>query len=374
MNDYQKIIQNYESIDFSKNSMAMATLVKLYGSSYRRPGARMLISEDGKWTGAISGGCLEGDALRKARKIMQDKKPMLIRYDTMQDEDALSLGVGLGCNGIIDVLIEVIDKEENNLIDWLKETQEFQEASALATIFQTNEEDAPLFTKRCMLLPNGEIHSNLDNPLLQDRMLGDMKTAMENKKSMNVVYSLDGIEMEVFIEAICPSIQLIVFGAGFDTIPLVQIAKNLGWNVWVTDDCPAHIQPKRFATADQLKAVDRNQIIENIPIYEHTACVLMSHNYQYDFTVLKQLLKTNTDYIGLLGPKKKFERMQKQMLEEGKGFTEEDLRKIYNPIGLDIGGETPEEIALSIIAEIQAKFKNKPANFLKNKDGFIHDR
>jgi xanthine dehydrogenase accessory factor len=374
MNEFERIVDAYEKIDLSNKRTALATVVKLYGSSYRRPGARMLMTEDGHWWGAISGGCLEGDALRKARKAILDGKPTLVTYDTMNDESAMNLGVGLGCNGIIDVLIEPLASDGSaDAITMLKATQAFKESAVIATVFATQGVDVPVGS-RFLLLPNGKIENNLPNAELSQLIELDVRNILPTRKSENRTYTLAEGEVEVFLEAIQPSIQLYVFGGGYDAVPVTVLAKNLGWKVTVADDCPAHLSPKRFASAEATLCVPRDQVAEKIPITNYTVAVLMSHNYKFDLAVLKQLIKTDIQYIGLLGPKKRFRKMQDELAEEGIVLTDRDLKRIYSPIGLDLGAETPEEIALSIIAEIQAHFQGKTAGFLKAKQGYIHDR
>jgi xanthine/CO dehydrogenase XdhC/CoxF family maturation factor len=171
-----------------------------------------------------------------------------------------------------------------------------------------------------------------------------------------------------------PTISVILFGGGFDARPVSQLAKSLGWEVNVTDECVAHIAPIFFPTADKLAMCDRKFIDRDFKITPYTACVLMSHNYEYDRDVLKKLLTSKTPYIGILGPKKRFDKMREEFLEEGITINNEMLSRIHSPIGLDIGAEAPDEIAVSIIAEIQSKFSHRSGGFLKYRNGPIHQR
>jgi xanthine/CO dehydrogenase XdhC/CoxF family maturation factor len=375
MNEFERIVDAYEKIDLTVKRTALATVVKLYGSSYRRPGARMLMTEDGHWWGAISGGCLEGDALRKARKAILDGKPTLVTYDTMNDESAMNLGVGLGCNGIIDVLIEPLAQDGTaDAISMLKTTQSFKESAVIATVFRKEEGLEIPIGSRFLLLPDGKVEDNIAHTRLSPLIAQDVQNILHSRKSENKVYQLAEGEVEVFLEAVQPSIQLYVFGGGYDAVPVTNIAKNMGWKVIVADDCPAHLSPKRFPQAESTLCIPRDKVAETIHITNYTVAVLMSHNYKFDLAVLKQLLKTDIKYIGVLGPKKRFRKMQDELAEEGIYLTENDLLRIHSPIGLDLGAETPEEIALSIIAEIQAKTQGKNGSFLKDKKGYIHDR
>jgi xanthine dehydrogenase accessory factor len=171
-----------------------------------------------------------------------------------------------------------------------------------------------------------------------------------------------------------PSVSLIIFGGGFDARPVSQLAKSLGWEVTITDECVAHIAPLFFPTADNLSLCHRDFVDRDFHITPYTACVLMSHNYEYDRDVLKKLLKSEAPYIGILGPRKRFDKMLSDFSREGITLSSKDAHRIHSPIGLDIGAEAPDEIAVSIIAEIQSKFSNRSGGFLKYRTGPIHQR
>ncbi|MFC5407874.1 XdhC family protein [Larkinella bovis] len=313
INEFQQLIRAYRNTDFSQRKAALATVVGLSGSGYRRPGARMYITDDGQWVGAISGGCLEGDALRKAREVMQTQRARLVTYDTT-DPEGENFGIGLGCNGILDVLIQAIDP---------------------------NDPENPLET--------------LDR-VMQERRPLTFETVLPN-------------EAGLFVEALKPDIQLLVFGGGYDAVPLVKLAKQIGWRVVVTDDCVAHLQPRRFAEADELLAVQRDNIRQQVPIDRYSAAVLISHNFNYDKAVLRELLQTDIRYIGLLGPKKRGDALLEEVAEVVKPA---DQNRLFWPVGLDVGADNPPEIALSILAEIQAVFRETSAQPLKFKNAPIH--
>lgn len=369
MKEVRAIVNEYKKIDFRQRKAALATVVKVRGSSYRSPGARMLITDDGKWVGSISGGCLEGDALRKARKVMTDKTAITVTYDT-REENNHALGIGLGCNGVIDVLIEPVEPEDkNNFINLLDKEINTCQPLALATIFNDSTADKFLISENATILKSF-IHSTS----LNDAVTKDLREVFQTKKSETKKYQIGQKEVDVFIEFIQPVISLIIFGGGFDARPLSQLAKSLGWNVQVTDECVAHIAPLFFPEADKLSLCNREFINRDFTITPYTACVLMSHNYEYDRDVLKKLIKTNTSYIGILGPLKRFEKMKDEFLKEDIFLTKEDAHRIHSPVGLDIGAETPDEIAISILAEIQSKFANRSGGFLKYRSGPIHQR
>jgi xanthine dehydrogenase accessory factor len=367
MKEQKNIVKAYREMDKSRQA-ALATVVRVHGSSYRSPGARMLITDDGKWVGSISGGCLEGDALRKARKVMQDKTPLTVTYDT-REESNQNLGIGLGCNGVIDVLIEPLDNQSVNPISIFESIIESNQPVALATQFTCAGTGSKL-----ILHLNGEIENYIVDESLSEIIRNDLKNLFTTGKSEAKKYKTIGEEVEVFIEIIQPSVSVIIFGGGFDARPVSALAKSIGWEVNVTDECVAHIAPIFFPDADKLSLCQREFIDRDFIITPYTACVLMSHNYEYDRDVLKKLLSTPAPYIGILGPRKRFEKMQSEFSLTGIELTQHDFSRIHSPIGLDIGAETPDEIAVSIIAEIQSKFANRSGGFLKYNNGPIHAR
>ncbi len=366
MKEFKTILAEYRKIDFVHRKAALATVVKVRGSSYRSPGARMLITDDGRWVGSISGGCLEGDALRKARKVMTDQQPMTVTYDT-REESNQNLGIGLGCNGVIDVLIEPLLKDDpNNPITLFESFIDTTEPLALATIF----EGKGRIAEKMLLTAEGKFKASFSDSQLSEKVLPELKHVFETGKSGATLFD----STDVFIELVQPSLSLIIFGGGFDARPVSELAKSLGWTVSVTDECVAHIAPVFFPTADKLSLCQREFVDRDFPITPYTACVLMSHNYEYDRDVLKKLLRTATPYIGILGPRKRFDKMQEEFAREGIELKAEDFHRIHSPIGLDIGAETPDEIAVSIVAEIQGKFANRSGGFLKYRSGPIHQR
>ncbi|TAL50611.1 MAG: XdhC/CoxI family protein [Chitinophagaceae bacterium] len=372
MKEIRDIIKKYDEAQKLGKQSALATVVHVEGSSYRRPGARMLIEEDGQLTGAISGGCLEGDALRKALLVMNEKKTRLVTYDTMDDDDA-KFGVGLGCNGIIQVLIEPIDAANtNNAIQFLKAVNEKRQQSVLVTLFSLQDKKNPQFGT-CLLLK--EDKSIIDTaPVLKDILMADTKEALINQNSSFKNYISEEHNFTAFIEVIKPTVSLVVIGAGNDVMPLVDMTEILGWETTVVDGRANYAKKERFVSACQVLVSKPEQVLEQITIDEQTVFLLMTHNYNYDMAMLRQLLQKNVPYIGMLGPKKKRERMLDELKEEGLVFSEQQLSVLHSPVGLDIGAETSEEIALSILAEIKALFAGRQVQSLRTNKEVIHPR
>ncbi len=374
MKEINDIIQAFDKAQQQGRQSALATVVKVDGSSYRRPGARMLVTDDGQLTGAISGGCLEGDALRKALHVMNQQKAMLVTYDTMDDDDA-KLGIGLGCNGIIHVLIEPVDSTQPvNPITLLKTVAANRGKAVLATLFSLQDSSAEqpgtclLLKEDEMMLPPSHCFS------FQNVLLDDIKNALSEDISTFNNYSSAGQNFTAFIECILPAVSLVIIGAGNDSIPLVQMAQVLGWQTTVADGRPNYARKDRFGGGCQVLVSKPEQLLDQLTIDAQTVFVLMTHNYNYDLAVLRYLIEKDVSYIGSLGPKKKLDRMLDELREEGMVPGTTKLNVIYGPAGLDIGAETPEEIALSILAEIKAVLAGRKGQPLRNIAGAIHPR
>jgi xanthine dehydrogenase accessory factor len=340
---------------------ALATVVLVEGSAYRRAGARMLITEDGRLTGAISGGCLEGDALRKARLVILQQEPMLVTYDTTDDDDA-KLGVGLGCNGIIHILIEPISDHPTNPINLLKTILTNRRHAVLVTLFSVDDRKAPQPGTCLCLTESGPITNTLKN---------DAANILKTQRSATHIYT-DKVAYTAFVEHVKPVISMVIIGAGNDAIPLTQIASVLGWDITVIDGRNNYALPERFPAAKKVIVAKPEQVLPHLELNEWTAFVLMTHNYNYELALLKELLPLQLPYIGILGPKKKLERMLAELEDTGTQITEENLNTIYGPVGLDIGSEGSEEIALSIVAEIKAVLSARKGFSLKYKPVAIH--
>lgn len=369
MKDFRAIVEAYRQVDFQQRKAALATVVKVHGSSYRSPGARMLITDDGRWVGSISGGCLEGDALRKARQVMTDNQAMTVTYDT-REESNQNLGIGLGCNGVIDVLIEpVVPGAPLNPVALFEGFLQTQQPLALATVFLPKAHAG----KKLLVDVSGTLRRTAPGDL-PATLTQDLTRIFQTRKSETRVYPAPEGDVHIFLELVQPVIKLILFGAGFDARPVSQLGKSLGWEVEVTDECVAHIAPVFFPEADKLSLCQREFVARDFAITPYTACVLMSHNYEYDRDVLRTLLDKDTPYIGILGPRKRFDKMLDEFRREGLTLTGGQLQKIHSPIGLDIGAEAPDEIAVSIIGEIQSVFANRSGGFLKYRQGPIHQR
>jgi len=374
MKEIKEIIKAYNDCIGAGKKTALASVVHLDGSSYRRPGARMLINEEGMLTGAISGGCLEGDALRKAMLVIEQQNSKLVTYDTT-DEDDVSVGVQLGCAGIIQVLFEPInEKEKINPVKLLQKAIAKRQQSVLVTLFSMEEKNKPQIGTCLLMEEDHTITGDIPVPGIKQAVMEDVKKVMQAKTSLFKNYLAESSSYTAFIEFLQPPVTLVVVGAGNDAIPMLKIADAVGWEARVVDGRNTHAKPERFVSACQVLVSKPENALEQIPVDEQTVFVLMTHNYNYDLAMLKALLQQNVKYIGVLGPKKKLERMLGELNDGGMNLTEKQMNSIYGPVGLEIGAETAEEIALSIIAEIKSVFAGKKGTSLRDSKDFIHSR
>jgi xanthine/CO dehydrogenase XdhC/CoxF family maturation factor len=373
MKEITDIIRSYEHALTSGKRMALATVVHVEGSSYRRPGARMLVTDDGQLTGAISGGCLEGDALRKALLAISQQKNKLVTYDTT-DENDTTLGVQLGCNGIVHILFEPIKADDpENPVELLKKISAKRQNAALVTLFslqtRTGAQPGTCFLH---LQTDDQVTCNCTDPEMRDRLVSETQVAYQRADSFFKAFdqSLTG-----FVEYFNTPPSLIIAGAGNDTIPLTEMASVLGWDITVVDGRTGHATRQRFPKAGKVLVSRSEDVLKHITVDERTFVLLMTHNYNYDLALLKQLLTVDAcRYVGALGPRKKLERMYAELESEGMLITDEQKAKVYGPVGLDIGAETSEEIALSVLAEIKAVLSRRAGFSLREKLEPIHNR
>jgi xanthine/CO dehydrogenase XdhC/CoxF family maturation factor len=372
MKELLDIVHAYDSAKKAGQACVLATVVHLEGSSYRGPGARMLVLENGLMIGAISGGCLEGDALKKALLTFTEKKSRLITYDTSHEEEA-SVGIQLGCEGVIQVLFEFIQiNDPLNPIELLRKAIAIRQEAVLITLFNLKDK-REIQIGTCLLAePDGTITSSIKDNDLKSSIQPTLTEIFTQKKSSFKDFTLQGVLTNVFIEFIAPPISLVIVGAGNDAIPMMQIASILGWEVKIVDGRNTHAKADRFISACQILVSKPAAVLEQIKIDSKTCFVLMTHNYNYDLQMMHALIETEINYIGLLGPKKKLEKILTDLKLKAVDITDEKLAKIYGPTGLDIGAASPEEIATSIIAEIQAVFNHKKGTMLKWKKDQIH--
>jgi xanthine/CO dehydrogenase XdhC/CoxF family maturation factor len=368
MKEIRTILKAYESLDPAQSEAALATVVRVEGSSYRRTGARMLVLPSGKYIGGISGGCLEGDALRRAQMAMSSRKASLITYDTTQ-EDGFQIGVGLGCQGIIDVLFSpLVYGGTDNPLPLLAAVQHTRIPRILVTITASSGSSQTI--GRTFLLDNREQFIK-EFPFREyaSQVLEDIDQTATQGESRPAGYRVGAEELKVFIEILQPVRHLVIYGGNYDIYTMTRLAAELGWDVTVVTN-PSKVDKSIFASATR---VIHHKSEEKPVVDQYTAIMLMSHDYQTDLKNLQQVLRWPAGYIGMLGPRKRAEKIFSDLAEAGEPLDSADLDRIFAPAGLDIGANTPEEIALSILSEINARFAARQGAPLRLRESTIHE-
>lgn len=349
--------------------MALATIVGVKGSTYRREGARLLIPEKANPVGTISGGCLEGDVRVAAVEVMQDRTPRLLHFDLTADDEAV-WGWGLGCNGVVDVFVEPAEGAVQTA-GAIRGAIDDQRRLAVVTVIEAPLGAAVRPGARILVGPEGETEGTLGDASLDQRAVAEGLSGLGDERSSTV--SLDA-DVRAFVEVLLPPLRLLVCGAGHDAIPLVASAAGLGWRVEVLDDRTAFLKPHRFPGAAHFVKTEPIDAAATAGVDEHTYIVVMSHNFLRDRDYLRSFLGSPAPYIGMLGPGARLERLLGDLRREGYEPRQQDLAVVHGPAGLDLGGDGPEEVAWAIIGEVLAVSKGRAAGFLRDRTGPIHDR
>jgi xanthine/CO dehydrogenase XdhC/CoxF family maturation factor len=373
MKELQNILKAFEQSQIAGQRMAIATVVKTIGSVYRRPGARMLLTEAGQIVGAISGGCLESDVFERAKPLLlENSQSILVQYDTTASDDVI-WGMGMGCNGIVQVLIESLHPDASTQLEFSADCFQQKAAGAMATIFHIEGTVEAHIADRLFLKPDGTVINQIADHPLATRLLQDTYRVLAEGKTQVISYQLDYGAVEALIEIIQAPTRLLLFGAGYDAMPVVQLAKQLGWHVTVIDHRATYATRDRFPQADEVIACHPHELEAHLMLTPRTIAVVMTHHYQHDQALLRSLLPSPIQYLGVLGPKQRTQQLLENLRLEGIVPTHHQRERLYHPIGLDLGAETPEEIALAIVAEIQAVLTNHTGGMLRDRHAPIHD-
>ena len=329
------------------DSVVLITVVAVDGSVYRGAGARMIVTADGATIGAVSGGCLEADLVARAPEVLASNRTEVVRYDTRASDDVV-MGLGMGCQGVIDLLLEPLTGEE------LQRVQAFYERLA------ARRDAATLVT---------QVRSSAGAPPVGTRLL-----LAEDGSVVEGDVVLEGEHHGVVREMVRPATSLVICGGGADAIPLAHLAKQLGWHVTVVDHRPMNVEPARFPDADALVcanlANDVDALMGRVDIGERTMAVVMAHSAAHDRAYLHAMLDGHACYVGVLGPR----RRTVELLGARASGDGSMPPSVHSPVGLDLGAETPGEIALAIVAEISAVESGRDGGMLRRRRGPIHVR
>jgi xanthine dehydrogenase accessory factor len=325
--------------DGKPQSIALATVIQTWGSSPRRAGAKMALTPDGKITGSVSGGCVEGAVYESGVDVLKSNRPQLLHFG-VADETAWE--VGLACGGSIDIFVKPLDEE---LFQSLRSVLVEEKSAVLLTVVHGPNE---LLGRELLVEENGNVTGSLTEDL-DKQALALARETLAKGESRRAMLNED---IEVFVEVVLPPPTLIAVGGVHITIALMALAKTLGYRTVVIDPRSAFGNDERFPDVDRVIQRWPDEAFQEIPLTRSTAVAMLTHDPKLDDPALKIALPSPAFYVGALGSKTTQAKRRQRLLEDG--LTEEHLNQLHGPIGLKIGAGTPEEIALSIIAEVVA--------------------
>jgi xanthine/CO dehydrogenase XdhC/CoxF family maturation factor len=368
MKELSEILRAVLAADTAGEALALATIIGVQGSTYRRAGAHLLVAKSGRQSGNISGGCLEGDVAVLADEVMAQRVPRLQMYDLTADDDAV-WGLGLGCNGAIEVFVEPTSAGDPM---WraVRVAQDGSSTVVVATVV-AGTAAAPA-GQRVVIYADGRRDGGIADPALNtevDRIARD--AARSHRTHVRTIEHAGGA-VRVFFEVLHPPLRLVVCGAGHDAIPVVNFAGQLGWRVLVVDRREALLTHERYPGATGFIRTEFTDAGTTVPTDEHTFVLVMTHNYMHDRNLLRAFLPTRAAYIGMLGPRNRTEKIIRELESDGVRIDPERRAQIFGPVGLDIGSETPDEIALAALGEILAVSRGRDGGFLRSRGAPIH--
>ena len=336
---------------------AVATVVRVKGSAYRREGTRMFVRRNGTYECALSGGCLEPTVAEAAARVIATGESVVVSYDLADDS---VWGLGIGCSGAVDIRIErIADDAITN--DWLA-ILERGEAAVLVT---------PLSgaSGRMIVRGTSEIAGGLDDPAVEQQAIARARARLA------AMYPASGPERvagaEVFFEITTPPPDLVIFGAGHDAAPVAQLAWMLGFAVTVVDVREAFLTAERFGGATRVCA-HFSQFAGRVTLRPGSFALIMNHHVERDQESLRFSLESGAAYVGVLGPRSRYDKLLAGLAEQGYVPAPAKAARVRSPVGLSLGAETPEEVATSILAELLAIRRGFDGGFLSGSVGSLH--
>jgi xanthine/CO dehydrogenase XdhC/CoxF family maturation factor len=373
MTEMTRLLAHWQRLVAAGEHAVLATVVKVEGSAYRRPGARMLVDADGRNTGTLSGGCLEEHVMRRAWWLTAGQGARVVRYDTRADEDA-QWSFGLGCDGAVHVLLERLDGRAGApVLDVLAQARTRMHAAGSAVVIAAHGVAVPVGA-RLVLDAGGQVTGTLGEVALTDRVSADLRAALARGRSAQAQYPVGAGMVEVFLECMAPPLRLVIFGAGHDAVPLVHFAKRLGWHVTVADGRAHFARPQRFPEADAVCVVQADDPLASCRVDARSAVVVMTHSLTQDRELLRHLLPLDLAYLGLLGPQSRTARLLDELAVADAETVADGRARLHAPVGLDIGADNAEEVALAIVAEIRAVRAGREGGMARLRQEPLHVR
>jgi len=376
MSEIERIAGAWRRCEEAGEPAVLATVTRVAGSTYRRPGARMLFTAQGASVGLISGGCLEADLAERAGAVLRSGSAETVVYD-MRSPDDVVWGLGLGCVGEVRVLLERLTPGPGAVwLGFVSDCARTRSDVALATVVDTGGAPGVALGSRACIDGAGRPGPPAAPAPLAEVLLRQARACLEARSGGFAELESAGSRIGVLGEFRPPPVALIVCGAGADAAPVVRLAKDLGWRVSVIDHRPDHVRPERFPGADALLLARPEALAREAPVADATtAVVVMTHHFPHDVELVRHWLASPAPYVGLLGPRRRAEQLLAELRGRGAAVaTAEAPARLYAPVGLDLGADTPEEIALAVVAEIRAVLAGRPGGMLRDRQGPLHAR
>ena len=386
MSDLRAVARELARAAQNGESVVLASIVRIEGATYRGVGARMVVRADGTTVGLLSGGCLEADLVEHAARVRDSGVAEVVSYDGRSGDD-LVWGLGLGCNGLVEILLELRSADRAGALGaLLSRALDESSPSIVATVVRASGRGAPEVGARVLVRAPVDVARDGEwgRSGAIDAVIADaMGAQVSERRGMNLEYVLaegaerpvgDAVTAQIAFELVRPRVALLLCGSGPDAIPVVRLALSLGWDVTVVDPRPvAVLPPERFAGARVVECARSENLGDVIATTARTAAIVMSHNYERDLDYFDELTRSDVAYIGVLGPRARTERMLGDLESRGRACLEPMLSRIHAPIGLDVGGDGAEAIALSIIAEVSAVMNGRSGANLREGEASIHE-
>ena len=379
----------------------LATIVDVAGNAYRRPGAKMLLDADGTGMGSITAGCLEDELIRTAEGVRESGRPEVVSYDLMEDDEEDVWGLGVGCNGIIEVLLEPLDETYRPAVDAFESGRSIGVCTVVSAAAGTLSRGDRLYYR-----PEDGVFRRPDGRVVREESGGsdrddggsrDSGTRDSDEEAADAGWPTDLLaepaaeltrmgkadtvsvpvgdgSVSVFIDGLAAPDDLVIFGTGHDVGPVTEFARDTDFRVTVVGFRGALDLEERFPAAHRTVTTSPATVDEALTLDERTYALVMTHNFVDDQLTVESLLDSSVPYIGLMGPRERFERMHEAFAEAGRSLSEADRSRLYTPVGLDLGGGSPYQIAHSIVAEVLAVSNGRTPQHLKAREGHIHER
>ena len=347
---------------------AVASVVDVAGSAYRRPGAKLVAPADGDALGAIAAGCLDGPVAKLASEARRSGEMTLETFDLTGTR-----GLGVGCNGVIDVFVEPLDDS----IDPMLRSLENGDTATTLTVVESNDGAVPVGART--VCTDSRAETDTTRSALPDDALVELRdaaeVAREDATSTLVSVSRGAGTLRVFVDGVEPAPELLLFGAEEDTGAIASFGSEVGFRVTVASPRGGRADPEQFPGADRVRAVHPTDVDSLVETDRRTYAVLLSHNLVDDRLALSTLLEaTEVPYVGVMGPRKRFEALREAAAEDDRSFTRAELDRVSAPVGLDLGDGTPTGIAMSVVSEALAAANGAGGGRLSERSGPIHTR